>query len=71
MTNKIQFDWSLFRSIEQSLSTTEKIVIKEHFAIWLEGNPGDAECSSPEMGNMFNQFTSAWIMSQMFTDNYE
>jgi hypothetical protein len=71
MSNKIKFDWSRFRNIERSLSVTEETVITEHFNIWLEGNPDDTECSTPEMRGMFNQFKSAWIMSQMFTDNYK
>jgi hypothetical protein len=70
MTDKIQFNWSEFSIIIGSLSKTEQIVIQEHFDIWLAGNPDDTECSSPEMRSKFNQFKSAWIMSQMFTDNY-
>jgi hypothetical protein len=70
MSCKINFDWSMFHEISLKLSKTEKIVIKEHFNIWLEGNPDDTECSSPEMQSKFNQFEAAWIMSQMFTGNY-
>jgi len=70
MMYKISFDWSRFAEINLQLSKTEEIVIKEHFDIWLEGNPDDIECSSPEMQAKFDQFKSAWIMSQMFTNNY-
>lgn len=70
MSYKINFDWSKFSIIDSQLSKTEEIVIKEHFNIWLEGNPDDNEYSAPEMRAKFNQFKSAWIMSQMFSDNY-
>jgi hypothetical protein len=68
MSEKIIFNWSLFSDVELQLSETEKIVIKEHFNIWLEGNPDIQDCSSPEMEQKFNIFKSAWIMSQMFTN---
>ncbi len=70
MSNKILFDWLKFSDVELSLSKTEKIVIREHFDIWLEGNPDDNEHSAPEMRAKLNQFKAAWIMSQMFTGNY-
>ena len=68
MSDKILFDWSRFSEIELHLSEIEKIVIKEHFNIWLEGNPDDNEYSAPEMRAKFEHFKSAWIMSQMFTN---
>ena len=68
MTGKILFNWSLFSDVELRLSETEKVVIKEHFNIWVEGNPDIEDCSSPEMKEKFNIFKSAWIMSQMFTN---
>ena len=72
MSDKIKFDWARFRNLNDSLSKTEQIVIKEHFDIWIEGNPDDFEdCSSPEMQSKFHQFKAAWIMSQMFTNSYK
>ena len=68
MPGKILFNWTLFSDVELNLSETENVVIKEHFNIWVEGNPDIEECSSPEMKAKFNIFKSAWIMSQMFTD---
>ena len=67
MKPKIQFDWEEFRHIYSKLSKTEEMVIKEHFNIWIEGNT-DEEYSSPEMRSMYDQFKSAWIMCQMFTE---
>jgi hypothetical protein len=67
MSDKIKFNWHRFKIVENSLSPTEEIVIEQHFNIWLDGNPDDGECSSPELQGKFNQFRSAWIMSQMFT----
>ena len=72
MPAKIIFDWTAFSNVNLNLSKTEQIVIKEHFDIWIEGNPDDFEdCSSPEMQSKFNLFKSAWIMSQMFTNSYK
>jgi len=68
MSDKIIFNWSLFSDIELQLSETERVVIKEHFNIWVEGNSGVGDCSAPEMEGKFNIFKSAWIMSQMFTN---
>ncbi len=68
MSDKIIFNWSLFSDVELQLSETEKIVIKEHFNIWVEGNPDIRDCSAPEMTEKFTIFKSAWIMSQMFTN---
>lgn len=70
MSNKIIFDWTKFSDVELNLSETEKTVIKEHFDIWLEGNPNDNVYSNPEMREKFLQFKAGWIMSQMFINNY-
>ena len=70
MENKIIFDWTKFSDIDLALSETEKIVIKQHFNIWLRGNYSDSDdCfSSPELKEKFGIFKGAWIMSQMFTN---
>ena len=68
MACKIIFDWTKFSEIELNLSETEKTVIKEHFNIWIGGNPDDNIYSTPEMRDKFLQFKAAWIMSQMFTN---
>jgi hypothetical protein len=68
MSDKIIFNWTLFSNVELRLSKTEEIVIREHFNIWVKGNPDNMDCSSPEMKARFNIFKSSWIMSQMFTD---
>ncbi|MHA1169740.1 MAG: hypothetical protein ACTSRU_18070 [Candidatus Hodarchaeales archaeon] len=68
MSDKIIFNWSLFSDVDLQLSETEKIVIEEHFNIWVEGNSGIDDCSSPEMKEKFSIFKAAWIMSQMFTN---
>jgi len=66
MGTKINFDWSEFADVEIDLSQTEKVVIQEHFNIWIQGNSGSEECSAPEMQEKFNLFRAGWIMSQMF-----
>jgi hypothetical protein len=68
MSEKIIFNWSLFSDIELQLSEVEKIVIKEHFNIWVEGNSNFGDCSAPEMQEKFSIFKAGWIMSQMFTN---
>jgi hypothetical protein len=67
MSSKINFDWSLFSDVDLQMSATEKIVIQEHFNIWLQGNSGNDECSKPELQEKFDIFRAGWIMSQMFT----
>jgi len=66
MSDKIKFNWAEFREVCSKLSITEETVIKEHFKILIEEGD-DNEYSSPEMQQMFDQFRSSWIMSQMFT----
>ena len=65
---KIQFDWEEFRRIYSNLSKTEEMVIKQHFDIFIQGNSGMEECSTPELLSMYDQFKSSWIMCQMFTE---
>lgn len=66
MVDKINFNWAEFRYVCSRLSKTEETVIAEHFKILIEEGD-DNEYSSPEMQQMFDQFRSSWIMSQMFT----
>lgn len=67
MESKINFDWAKCREKHAKLSKVEKIVIQEHFDIYLSGNTV-GEKSSPELNGMYEQFEQAWVMSQMFTE---